>query len=168
MIADLSACVGAVKVYATYGNHMRTVQNKKESVHSDNMEKVIPWWLKERLRDHEKIKFIDGVHEFIVASVCNKLIVATHGDLDSVRDLGVTSNMLFSQFFGQPIDYAIMGDKHHVESIDKFGVESMIAPALCGADNYASNKRLYSKPGQLLITFRPDCGRDAVYNISLE
>ena len=167
-IAGLSAEVEVVKVYATYGNHMRTVQNKKESVHSDNMEKIIPWWLQERLRGNTKIKFQESVYEFIVVSACGKLIVATHGDLDNVKDFGITSSMLFSQFFGCPIDYAIMGDKHHIESVDRFGVESMIAPALCGSDNHASSKRLYSKPGQLLVTFHPEYGRDAVYNITLE
>lgn len=132
------------------------------------MEKIIPWWMKERLRDNPYVTFIEGQHEFVVLDVCGKLIVATHGDLDSVKDLGVTSNMLFAKQFGRPVDYAIMGDKHHVESIDRFGVESMIAPALCGSDNHANSKRLYSNPAQMMITFRPESGRDAVYYIDLE
>lgn len=167
VIHALSQEVEETHVYSTYGNHMRTVQDKKSSKHSDNMEKIIPWWLKQRLAS-ENVVFHESTDEFILLEVCDKLILATHGDLDSVRDLGITGSMLFAKKYGKPVDYAIMGDKHHVETIDRFGVESMIAPALCGADDYASSKRLYSNPAQMMITFEPEYGRDAVYYLKLE
>lgn len=80
----------------------------------------------------------------------------------------MTANMLLSRDLGTPVDIAIMGDKHHAESLDRFGVDSMIAPALCGSDNHAHGKRLYAKPSQLLMTFEQDYGRDAVYYLKLE
>lgn len=117
-IHELAAVVDYVDVYATYGNHMRTVQNKKESIHSDNMEKIIPWWLRVRLKNEKKINICPQCEEFILDTICDKTVVSTHGDLDTVHNLGVTANMLFARDFGTPVDIAIMGDKHHAELFD--------------------------------------------------
>lgn len=167
-ISELSDMVSTVNVYATYGNHMRTVPNKKENVHEDNMEKIIPWWLEARLAQKENIFFRPSIYEFIYLPICGDHICLTHGDLDTVRDFGVTANTLFSRKFGATIDYAIMGDKHHNESLDRYGIDSIIAPALCGSDSHANGKRLYAKPAQLMITFRPESGKDAVYHLNFE
>lgn len=146
MLNELSFGV-AIDVYATYGNHMRTIQNKKESIHSDNMERIIPWWLKERLQYNASVKVHPAGDEFIKLEICGEGIVATHGDLDKVRDFGVTASMLFAKSMSCPISYAIMADKHHIEGLDRFGVESIVVPSLCGSDDHAHSKRLYSKPG---------------------
>lgn len=41
----------------------------------------------------------------------------------------------------------------------------MICGALCGADDYANDKRLYSTPSQLLLIFNPIDGLDAEYRL---
>lgn len=38
---DLSKVVNHITLYSCYGNHMRTIQNKNESIHSDNMERIV-------------------------------------------------------------------------------------------------------------------------------
>ena len=43
----------------------------------------------------------------------------------------------------------------------------MIVPSLCGVDEYANNKRLYSAPGQLMLVFNEREGKDATYQIKL-
>lgn len=58
----------------------------------------------------------------------------------------------------------ILADKHHLEEFEELGIEAMIVRSLCGTDEYANGKRLYSTPGQLLMTFNED-GRDASYQI---
>lgn len=168
VIKNLSDYVEETYVYSTYGNHLRTVQNKKESVHSDNMEKIIPWYLKARLQNCEDIKIVDSnYYEFIFLDVCGHGIVATHGDLDSIKNIGVVANTLFSKVYGKNIEYTISGDKHHVESFEQLGIESVISPSLCGTDEFANNKRLYSKPGQLFMIFTEEDGKQCTYNISL-
>jgi len=52
MIADN---VESTCVHSTYGNHLRTVQIKDDNIHADNMEKIIPWWLKQRLKDRSDV-----------------------------------------------------------------------------------------------------------------
>ena len=167
-INALSVYVGNVNVYSTYGNHARTIQNKNDSIHSDNMERVIPWWLKQRLSNNNKVNIIDSeFYELIYFNVCGYNVVCTHGDLDKFKDFGATMNNLFSKKYGKTIDYTFSGDKHHLESFEQFGIESSLVGSLCGADEYANNKRLYSYPMQTLCIFTPEDGKLCTYNIKL-
>ena len=167
-INELSIYVDNINVYSTYGNHARTVQDKKDSVHADNMERIIGWWLRQRLKDNRKISVIDSAYyEFIYFDVCGYNIVCTHGDLDKLKDIGVTINSVFSKKYGKSIDYTFSGDKHHIESFEQFGIESTLVGSLCGTDEYANNRRLYSNPTQTLCIFTPDDGKLCTYNIKL-
>ena len=167
-INAISVYVDEVNVYSTYGNHARTIQNKNDSIHADNMERVIPWWLKQRLKDNAKVGIVDSeYHEFIYFNVCGYNVVCSHGDLDQFKNLGVTVNSLFSKKYGKTIDYTFSGDKHHLEAFEQFGVESTLVGSLCGTDEYANNKRLYSNPMQTLCIFTPEDGKLCSYNIKL-
>ena len=66
------------------------------------------------------------------------------------------------------VNNVILADKHHKEEFEELGIESMIAPCLCGTDDYANGKRLYSTPAQLMMVFRPGVGADAYYQIKLD
>lgn len=164
----ISRCVDKVNVYSTYGNHARTIQNKNDSIHSDNMERVIPWWIKQRLKDNDRVNIIDSeYYEFIYLNICGYNVVCTHGDLDRFKDFGVVVNSLFSKKYGKTIDYTFSGDKHHLESFEQFGIESALVGSLCGTDEFANNKRLYSNPMQTLCIFNQDDGKLCTYNIKL-
>lgn len=153
-------------VYTTYGNHARTVQNKKDSIHRDNMERIIPWWLAQRLKDCEDVSiYPEGESEFLLIKACGHTFVATHGDLDSVRTSPRLLPTLFQKQFGIDVEYILLGDKHHRESFDEVGVCAMICGSLCGTDEYANTKRLYSRPEQLLLIVNEECGVDAEYRI---
>ena len=167
-INALSSHVSEINVYSTYGNHARTIQNKNDSIHSDNMERIIPFWLKQRLQNNNKVHIIDSeFYEFIYFDVFGYNIVCTHGDLDKFKDIGVTINSLFSKKYGKTIDYTFSGDKHHLEAFEQFGIESTLVGSLCGTDEYANNKRLYSNPMQTLCIFTPEDGKLCTYNIKL-
>ena len=167
-INTLSVFVESIDVYSTYGNHARTIQNKEDSIHSDNLERIVPWWLKQRLKINPRINIIDSeFYEFIYFNVCGYNVVCTHGDLDQFKQLGLTINSLFSKKYGKTIDYTFSGDKHHLESFEQFGIESTLVGSLCGTDEFANNKRLYSKPMQTLCIFTPDDGKLCSYNIKL-
>jgi hypothetical protein len=167
-INAISVCVDKVNVYSTYGNHARTIQNKNDSIHSDNMERVIPWWLNQRLKGNAKVDVIDSeYYEFIYFDVCGYNVVCTHGDLDKFSDIGVVVNSLFTKKYGTTIDYTFSGDKHHLEAFEQFGIESTLVGSLCGTDEYANNKRLYSNPMQTLCIFTPEDGKLCSYNIKL-
>lgn len=166
VIDELSNCVPNTYIYSTYGNHMRTIQNKADSVHDDNMERILPWWLAERFVDRADIHIVPAdFKELIWFTVAGWEIGCTHGDLDKLSDIGVTLNTLFNKKFGRGVDYTFSADKHHLEELDKFGIENILVPSLCGVDDYANDHRLYSNAGQILCIFDPVYGREATYNI---
>lgn len=156
-----------VCVYSAYGNHMRTVQNKEDSIHTDNMEKIIPWWLKRRLSENNRVVFIDSPYnEFVRIEICGHNVLCVHGDLEKdFKQFGVKTHTLFSKKFGFNVDYVVSADKHHLEEFEGYGVESVIIRSLCGTDNYANDKRLYSYAGQTMMIFNESEGRECTRNI---
>ena len=167
-INEVSAYVSQVNVYSTYGNHARSIQKKEDNIHADNMERVIPWWIAQRLKDNYKVNVIDSeYYEFIYFNVCGYNVVCTHGDLDQFKNIGVTVNSIFTKKYGKSIDYTFSADKHHLESFEQFGIESTLVGSLCGTDEFANNKRLYPNPMQTLCIFTPEDGKKCTYNIKL-
>lgn len=162
----LSKCVDETYVYTTYGNHARSIQNKADSIHRDNMERIVPWFLEWRLREYKNIFVVpEGKDEFIFVNACGHDICAAHGDLDSVKNSPKLLTMLFNKRYGKDIEYILLGDKHHRESFEELGVTATICGALCGADDYASERRLYSQPSQQLLIVTPENGVDAEYRL---
>lgn len=168
-ISILADLVPETVVYSTYGNHLRTIQNKSDSIHRDNMERLIPWWIKERLSARGDIDYAEDLgNEFIMLNVCGYNICATHGDLDKVKSSGRMLNTLFAKKYGGTLNYILLADKHHTEEFEELGIETILVRALCGSDEYANLKRLYATPGQLMMIFNESVGRDASYNLSVD
>ena len=147
---------------------MRTFQDKGGSIHSNNKKKLIPWWLEWRLKDNSKVEIkYSEYKEFTKLNVLGYNICCLHGDLDNFKNIGTTVNTIFSRKFGETIDYTVSGDKHHLEEFEQFDIESILIRSLCGTDDYANNKRLYSKAGQTLMIFNDEYGRESTYHIPL-
>lgn len=167
-IEFLSCCIPEIDVYLTYGNHARTIQTKNDNLHRDNMERLIPWWLEQRLAGTENVRVMEeSPNEFILAKVCGYNICATHGDLDGVKSSPRMLATLFQKKYGCDIDYVVLADKHHTEGFEELGIDAEICGSLCGTDEFANNHRLYATPRQLLWIFN-DQGRDAEYKLRCE
>ena len=164
-IETLSTYAISTKVYVTYGNHARTVQNKADNIHRDNFERIIPWWLEQRMKGSNNISVTTSENEFLFINARGHGIVAAHGDLDNVRSSTRLLPELFRKQFGVDTEYVVLGDKHHRESFAELGVTSIICGALCGTDDYANEKRLYSAPEQLLLIVNDTDGVDAEYHL---
>lgn len=168
-VLKLSQYVEETCVYTTYGNHARTVQNKHDSIHRDNMERIVPWWLTQRLQMYDNITVMsESENEFLFVNACGHDICAAHGDLDSVRCAPRLLTTVFQKKYGKDIEYIVLGDKHHRESFNELGVTATICGSLCGTDDYANDKRLYSHPEQLLLIVDPECGVDAEYRLKCD
>ena len=172
-VIKVSAHVEGVDVYSTFGNHARTVQNKRDNLHMDNMERIIPWWLQQRIVAEESacgrplniIVHMDETYEFLLFDVCGYGFCASHGDLDTVKTSPKLLATLFHKTLGKDISYILLADKHHEESFEELGVEALLCGSLCGTDEYANAKRLYSYPFQLMLIVNPLVGVDARYKI---
>lgn len=169
-VEELAKYVPSVKVYVTYGNHGRAVAKKEDSIHRDNFERIIPWWLEYRLApEADRITVMpESENEFLFFDVCGHGFCAAHGDLDNVRSAPCVLSTLSRRACGKDIECILLGDKHHTESFDDMGITSLLCGALCGSDDYANNKRLYSSPSQLLLTVTPEDGVDAEYRLKCE
>lgn len=160
--------VNSVNVYSCYGNHLRTVQNKKDSIDSDNMEKIIPWWLNERFLHNDKVSIVESEYkEFTMLNILGNNICCIHGNDKNFKDIGMITNNIFTKKYNISIDYTISGDKHHLEEFEQYGIESILVRSLCGADDYANGKSLYSKAGQTFMIFNKN-GRECTYHIPLD
>lgn len=165
-IATLNKCVEETYVYVTYGNHARAVANKHDSIHRDNLERIVGWWLAERFFGCDDITVMDNdINEFLFINACGHDICAAHGDLDAVKTSPRLLPTLFNKKYGKNVEYILLGDKHHRESFEELGVTATICGALCGPDDYASERRLYSQPSQQLLIVTPEDGVDAEYRI---
>lgn len=165
-IAEMARHAPQTSVYATYGNHARTVQNKNDSIHHDNLERIIPWWLAQRLKDAKNIAIEErSKSEILFFDVCGYGFCASHGDLDNVKSAPRLFSAICQRVYGRDADCVILADKHHREEFEELGVTAIISSALCGADEYANNKRLYSTPGQTMIIVDKRQGVDAVYHL---
>lgn len=166
-VIELSRYVKDTTIYMTYGNHGRTIQNKKDNIHRDNMERLIPWWLSQRLSAYPNISvsFNQG-NEILLIDAAGHKLCATHGDLDKVKSSPRLLGTLLNKQLGTDIEYILLGDKHHRESFEELGITAMLCGSLCGTDDYANNKRLFSSPSQLLLVISENCGIDAEYRIN--
>ena len=168
-ILELSKYVEKTHVLATYGNHLRTVPNKKDNVHRDNLERLVRWWLEARLAPYEDIEVCkESDTEFLLFDVCGHGFSASHGDLDGVKSSPRALHTLFSKTLGVDVEYILLGDKHHRESFNELGITSFICGSLCGSDDYASDRRLFSDPSQMLLIVNDKYGVDAEYRLSCE
>lgn len=165
-VYEISKHVSCTYVHMTYGNHARTVQDKKDSIHRDNMERVVRWWLEERFRHDDEIRVMpESPGEFLFLDVCGHSFCASHGDLDSVQSSPRLLSVLCQKTVGVDLEYILLGDKHHRESFNELGVTAMLCGSLCGTDDYANDRRLYSDPSQMLLIVNRECGVDAEYRI---
>lgn len=171
-IIEISKYVECVSVRSTFGNHARTVANKKDNIHMDNMERIIPWWLHQRIEAEgiqEKVTIVnDDKFEFLLFTAGGKNFCASHGDLDSVKASPRLLTSFFAKTYDFNLDYILLGDKHHEESFEELGVEALLNGSLCGTDEYANNKRLYSKPSQLMLIVNSENGVDARYKLQCD
>lgn len=165
----LGQLVPEVFVHLTYGNHGRTVANKKDSIHRDNMERLVGWWLRERFKYIDNITVMpEEETEFLLINVAGHDICASHGDLDGVKSSPRLLSALMYKMYGVDIEYVLLGDKHHRESFDELGVTAAICGSLCGTDDYANGKRLFSKPSQFMLIVDREDGVDAEYRLKCD
>jgi len=168
LVSDLADSVVETIVYSTYGNHARSVQNFNDSIHADNMERIIPFWLKQRLKERDDITINeDNAFELLRIAPCGHEIAAVHGDLDAGKSNNMlTLAMLYERNFGKKMEYLVLGHWHRKYTDENLGIEQIGVGSLCGTDEYAKNKRLFSKPSQTMLIFDED-GLDSIHNIDL-
>ena len=169
--------IAALSQYATVsvcgvdGNHTetRTLNSKRGDFPGENLEKVIFWFLAERLKGVPGV-FVDSVTEqrkHLTVQGFNLLL--THGtDIKSLENAAKQTMLLY----GEAIDYLICGHKHREQEYvsgytDQGNAIVIRVPSLCGMDEYAQRLGYGGKPGALAMVLEAGYGRRCIYPISL-
>lgn len=165
-IHEISKFVEEVNVYSSIGNHSRLSENLKESLTSENMERLIYRFIKERLKFHKNIKCLDNIYDctMVTFDVFNEKIFASHGDKDHCNS--VINNMNKMLDFNPTV--VLLGHIHHFTSKD-FGSGTVITGgSLIGMDDYTVNKRIYGKPYQNMVIINDKLGKIATIDLKVK
>lgn len=142
-------------------NHSRVSPNKEDAIENENLSKLIDFYLEIRL-NNSPITFVkDNLDDSLgFFSLMNgKNIAYAHGHLDNI-------NRSFENFVGATrefVDYMILGH-YHCEKAKSFqGARVFVNGSICGTEEYALSRRLFSDPSQTLLIFN----NDNILNISI-
>lgn len=148
MIRTLVEHVPRIVVYGVRGNHCRAIANIKE-YNNESFYDFIHNMLHLVFDGSRDITVVDNMDdkEIIGTKICGKNIFAMHGDKDKIKR--VADDM--TRYFSTIPDYVFMGHLHHNETLEVGRTKVVMNGSLCGIDEYAKNKRIFSKPSQSLI-----------------
>lgn len=135
-------------------NHARVTANYKEHIETENFNRLILWYLKERLKN-TKVEFIDDNLDYSIGNfkLHDKNIVYVHGHLDNI-------NTVFQNFVGATksfVDYVLLGHYHSPKQKVYQNCNVIVNGSIVGTDEYALSKRLFTEPSQKLLIFDRDC-----------
>lgn len=144
-------------------NHSRLIADKDSNIASENLGRLIDWYIKERLKG-TNIIFADDNLDLSIGRfklLNNKIVIFSHGHEDS-------KNQAFQNYVGatkEYIDYILLAHFHSGQMKQYQGAKVFINGSVVGTENYAKQHRLFSDPEQTLIIFKED--DVIVYNINL-
>ncbi len=164
MMVVLSDCFDEVHVYVTEGNHSRISANKEDSLKGENMDVLLPFYLRARLQNVNNVYIHDNADPIEIArfDVYGNHIMAAHGDRDNPQT--VVQN--YTMIFGVKPDIVYLGHRHTNGLSTVFGSRVVESGSLIGTNNYAQDIRKVSKPEQTVSVVNEN-GLVCLYDIVL-
>lgn len=162
LLNELADKIPNIKVYSTIGNHGRCSANIKESIASENFERLIPWYLNGRLESNVELienKFEDDI---IVYKFLNETIFAVHGHNDKIGSAVSDLSEMLKIF---PTE-CHLGHYHAYQEFDKHSMTTTVNGTLSGVDVYAKAIRKTSQAIQVMMIYN-EKGRECTYKIIL-
>ena len=162
-VNDLAIEIPNVKIYTATGNHGRCSANIKESLDTENFEKMIPWYMEGRLENN--VELMDNIYEddIIIYEFLNETIFAVHGHNDKV---GSAVNELSKMFKKFPTETHLAHYHSYYEKEDH-DIATVVNGTASGVDKYAKKIRKTSRPMQTLLIYNEE-GRECTYKIKLD
>ena len=160
-----------VRVYLCTGNHseVRPLKSKNREFEDENLEKIILWYLEERLRDNGRVAFCGEARRMVLADVEGYSFLLLHGDGEKSIDQ-IAKDAI--NMYGEAIDFFVCGHKHKEQEYpmgmtDDGNSVIIRTPSICGVDKYAQSRGYGGKPGAIAMVIERDYGRRCVYPINL-
>ena len=163
-IQKLSNSFAYVSISMCEGNHDRIYANKSDNDYNDSFIHIIRSYIKARIGNLNNVIFNDNKHgnDIVEINICNKKIVAVHGDKISQKNLIPRLTSMFGK-----IDYVIRGHVHTPQS-ETFGESTLVTVGtFSGVDTYARQLGLICKPSQKIMILSSNNDDEIVYNIDL-
>ena len=158
MIAKFARIIPEIRVFTVYGNHGRSISDKKSNVNRENYERLIYHYINTKI-DIDNVQFISSdVYDYLTANIGGKNIVMEHGDKGSkcVSD--------YTNILGYKPDEIYRGHYHRFSVINDNDTRVITNGSVCGTDDYALSLRKATKPSQTLIVYGKD---SCIYEIDL-
>lgn len=164
-VAELYEVCQHIDVYSVSGNHSRVFPNKDEQVAGDELEALIPFYMKARLQNlagiEVKTEKLDPTFGGFKAR--NSLVMYAHGDKDSPANVVEHLTMMVKQ----PIDLVFLGHRHTNGMTTVHGTKVIESGCVCGTDSYAVGIRKNDIPQQAVAVIADD-GLTCLYDVKLE
>lgn len=171
---DLSAYCNIVYYDILYSNHgqQRYLGSQANAMMNEDLGYVIGHYIEAVLRNNDRIKVIlpDENDLFLeITNIFDFNIIACHGH--QIKNLN-TALQDISQQRRKFFDYLIMGHLHNDKAITSgdaycHDTEVLIAPSICGTDEYAESLFKGSKPASAIYGFDEIFGHTETYKIIL-
>lgn len=161
-LTELSKYFNYVHVYINEGNHSRILPNKEDNIQGENVDVLVPFYLKARLQliDNISIHENEVMEEIAMFKVRGNIVMSAHGDNDKVSSVVQKFTMLFDV---KP-DLVYLGHRHTNAMETVYDTKVIQSGCLSGTDNYALSKRLRNKAEQTISVITED-GLECLYDV---
>lgn len=166
-IVELRKIFSEIQIYSVPGNHSRITKNKDDSILGEELDNIVPWFLKCILSYDDNIyveqyTMDDTYTDFEIE---DKRYVLVHGDYDGINDSAIQKLCAYLGYFPYAI---IMGHKHHIAMNEVNGIKVIQSGSLCGSgDNYTIKNRLTGNASQMVLICNKK-GIETIYPVELD
>lgn len=153
-----------VNVRNILGNHSRVNADLKQSMAKENFERLVPWYLEQRLQGNKNVEIISSSisDEIDMYDVYNTKIICVHGHKDKPQN-AVDKLIKMLRVFPNEIH---MGHYHADFEKSDYDILTIVNGTLKGTDSYASDIRVTGRPMQKLLIYTEE-GLLCEYKINL-
>ena len=165
MLTRIANHFNHIYVYVTPGNHSRITPKKEEALDGENMDVLLPFYLKARLQNIENISICDNTIEPEIAmfNIRGNNVFAAHGHKDNPSS--VVQN--FTMLFGIKPDIVLLGHRHTNGLTTVYDTKVIESGCVSGTDQFAMSIRKANRPEQTVSVIGED-GLICLYDIKLD
>lgn len=165
MLIRLANNFNHVFVYTTPGNHSRISPKKEDALDGENMDVLLPFYLKARFQNVENVDICENQidPEIAMFNIRGNNVFSAHGHKDSPASVVQNWTMLF----GIKPDLILLGHRHLNGLTTVYDTKVIESGCVSGTDQYAMSIRKANKPEQTVSVIGEN-GLICLYDIQLD
>lgn len=165
MLTRLANHFNHIYVYTTPGNHSRISPKNEDGLDGENMDVLLPFYLKARMQNFENITIGSNNIEPEIAmfNIRGNNVFAAHGHKDSPSN--VVQN--FTMMFNVKPDIVLLGHRHTNAMETVYDTKVIQSGCVSGSDQFATSIRKVNRPEQT-VSVIGDKGLICLYDIQLD